>query len=120
MSRFIDQPACKGTLAHWVSLSLQKALQLGNIRSRFRANGIYPLNRIALDANIDHLAVYANMAPAAVYARGEQRLGSETMGAGDNTGASQEHNGDHISQHACDRNDSNTAHHESHEVQAEE
>ena len=67
MSRFIDQPACKSTLAQWVSLSLRKALTPENIRSGFRATGIFPLNRTAVDSD---------MAPAAVYGRGEQRLGS--------------------------------------------
>ena len=49
MSRNIGQPAGKETLAHWVSLSLRKALSESNIRAGFRGAGIYPLNRHAVD-----------------------------------------------------------------------
>lgn len=49
MSRNINQPAGKETLAHWVSLSLRKALTEANIQAGFRGAGIYPLNRHAVD-----------------------------------------------------------------------
>lgn len=50
MSRNINQPANKETLAQWVSLSLRKALTESNIRGGFRGAGIYPLNFHAVDS----------------------------------------------------------------------
>lgn len=52
MSRNINQPARKETLAHWVSLSLRKALSESNIRAGFKRAGIYPLNRHAVDRHL--------------------------------------------------------------------
>ena len=49
MSRNINQPAGQETLAHWVSLSLCKALSESNIRAGFKGAGIYPLNPHAVD-----------------------------------------------------------------------
>ena len=49
-SRNLSQPTTKSTLAHWVHLALRKALTKENISSGFRATGIYPLNRAAVNS----------------------------------------------------------------------
>jgi flagellar biosynthesis GTPase FlhF len=49
MSRNLDQPAKREILAQWVSLALKKALTSKNIENGFRATGIYPLNRAAVE-----------------------------------------------------------------------
>jgi hypothetical protein len=49
MSKHVNQPANKECLAQWVSLGLRKALSESNIRSGFRAIGIYPLDNHVVD-----------------------------------------------------------------------
>lgn len=58
MSRYVDEPAGKETLAQWVSLSLKKALTASNICSGFRATGIHPLNKHAIDEDMGPSRVY--------------------------------------------------------------
>jgi hypothetical protein len=50
MSRNLNQPASKDTLAQWVSLSLKKALTERNITKGFSATGIWPVNVYAMDS----------------------------------------------------------------------
>ena len=60
MSRYVNEPAGKETLAQieWVSLSLKKALTASNICSGFRATGIHPLNKHTIDEDMGPSRVY--------------------------------------------------------------
>ena len=55
----VSEVACKETLVHWVSLALRKALIEKNIKSGFRATGIFPLNRGAIILHLRPSIVYA-------------------------------------------------------------
>lgn len=66
-SRHLGQPASKDILAQWVSLGLNKALSESNIRSGFRATGIWPFNRHAIDSQ---------MTPSTAFRESSGRLGS--------------------------------------------
>jgi hypothetical protein len=57
-SRNLDQPATKTTLVQWVSLALRKTLSSSNIRKRFSATGIHPLNRLAIQAHMQPAEAY--------------------------------------------------------------
>ena len=59
MSRNVNQPANKETLAQWVSLSLKKALTETNIKNGFRAAGIYPIDRQVVDHFLEPATTYA-------------------------------------------------------------
>jgi hypothetical protein len=50
MSRNLNEPASKDTLAQWVSLSLKKTLMESNIKKGFYATGIFPLDEHAVDS----------------------------------------------------------------------
>jgi hypothetical protein len=50
MSRNLNEAASKDTLAQWMSLLQYKALTGSNIKKRFFATGIWPLNDHAMDS----------------------------------------------------------------------
>jgi hypothetical protein len=50
MSRNLNEPASKDTLAQWVSLSLKKALTESNIKNGFSATSIFPLDEHVVDS----------------------------------------------------------------------
>ena len=52
--------ACKETLAYWVSLALRKALTEKNIKSGFRAVGIFPLDRGAILRHLKPSIMYSH------------------------------------------------------------
>jgi hypothetical protein len=58
ISRNLNQPATKQTLAQWVALSLRKALSVTNIQNGFSSTGIFPFNRQALAKYFTVLATY--------------------------------------------------------------
>ena len=64
-SRNLSQPATKSTLAHWVHLALRKALTKDNIKSGFRATGIYPVNPAALNSYLAPSEIFATSTDAA-------------------------------------------------------
>jgi hypothetical protein len=57
-SHNLDQPAIKQILAQWVSLAFVKALSQNNIRSTFRAIGIFPYNNQAMEKYLGPLETY--------------------------------------------------------------
>ena len=58
-SQNVAKVACKETLAHWVSLALRKALTEKNIKSGFRAAGIFLLDRGAILRHLKPSIVYS-------------------------------------------------------------
>jgi hypothetical protein len=70
MSKNLNQPASKDTLAQWVSLSFRKALTKSNIKAGFPSTGIWPFNAQAVDTML---------APSEIY---DSQLHEEGQGSG--------------------------------------
>jgi hypothetical protein len=58
MSKNLNQPTSKDTLAQWVSLSLRKALTENNIKKGFSAIEIWPFNEQAMDTMLAPSEIY--------------------------------------------------------------
>lgn len=58
VSKNLNQAIDKQTLAHWISLRLQHFLLVNNIIHGFSSIGIYPLDRTAIDNQMDPSKAY--------------------------------------------------------------
>jgi hypothetical protein len=61
MSKNLNQPTSKDTLAQWVSLSLRKALTESNIKKGFSSTGIWPFNEQAVDTMLAPSEIYDSL-----------------------------------------------------------